>query len=165
MLHTYVHGGLCIAIQYDDVTLIINPTLDNVQQKQRLDIHPWQSYVYTYGENAFSTIDISTVFSLVRLDTSAIITVAWLSILYYHGDTPLAKIIWLTDLDLLLVDFSVGMDMANKIAWSVKVKTVVPINLTHMDDPIWFCREVMLYHRWVPKYLKNGQYVVHDFAI
>lgn len=160
MLHTYVHGGLCVAIQYDDTTLIINPTLDNMQQKQRLDQHPWAYFLDTLGVADMSGMPV--VFAVMQIDTSVIITVAWLSILYYHKDTPLLKVAWLIDLDLLLVDFSIGMDMACQVAWSVVAKTVVPININHSDDPVWFCREVMLHHRGVPKYLKNGQYVVHD---
>lgn len=160
MLHTYVHGGLCVAVQYNDVTLIINPTLGNIQQKQRISQHPWVSFVYTYGADVVN--DIPSIFSVVHIDTSVVVSVAWLSLLYYHGDTWLSKVAGLADLDLLLVDFSVGMDMACQVAGSVVAKTVVPINLIHTDDPIWFCREVMLHHRWVPKYLKNGQYVVHD---
>lgn len=160
MLHSYVHGGLCVAIQYDDVTLIINPTLDNMQQKQRLDQHPWAFFLDTLG-----VVDISCVpgvFAVAQIDTSIVVTVAWLTMLYYHADTLLTKVSWLADLDLLLVDFSIGMDMACQVAESVTAKTVVPINITYSDDPVWFCREVMLHHRGVPKYLKNGQYVVHD---
>jgi len=160
MLHTYIHGGLCIAIQYDATTLIVNPTLDNIQQQQRLLQHPGSFSINT------SDPDISnntpSVFSVVRIDASVVVTVAWLSILYYHGSTLLERVVWLADLDLLLVDFSIGIDMACQIAGVVTAKTVVPINLIHTDDPVWFCREIMLHHRWVPKYLKNGQYVVHD---
>lgn len=160
MLHSYVHGGLCVAIQYNDVTLVINPTLDNVQQKQRIDQHPWLSYLYTQDTSTHTVIP--DLFSLKTIETSIVITVAWLSILYYHAHTPLTKVAWLSDLDLLFVDFCIGMDAACHIASSVVAKTVVPINLTHSDDPIGFCREVMLHHRGVPKYLKNGQYIVHD---
>lgn len=161
MLHTYVHGGLCVAIQYNDVTLIINPTLDNIQQKQRLSQHPWSCVICSY-DMLDSANNLPVSFSVVTIDTSLIIEVAWLSILYYHKDTSLEKVVWLSNLDLLLVDFSGGTNLAFQVAASVTAKTVVPINLTHTDDPIWFCREVMLHHRWVPKYLKNGQYVVHD---
>ncbi len=163
MLHTYVHWWLCVAIQYDDITLIINPTLNNLQQKQRLDSHPGAFSIYSPD-----IIDINTIpriFAVLQIDTSLVITVAWLSLLYYHRDTSLSKVAWLSDLDLLLVDFSIGIDMACQLAWSVTAKTVVPINLNNTDDPVWFCREVMLHHCGVPKYLKNGQYVVHDVII
>gem|GEM_PF-2434313 len=40
------------------------------------------------------------------------------------------------NLDLLLIDFSVGVDMACQIAGTVKAKTIVPINLIHTDDPV-----------------------------
>lgn len=162
MLHSYVHGGLCVAIQYNDTTLIINPTEGNIQQQQRLAQHPWPCCLYTHGEYV-ATVVVPEVFSIGTIDTSIVVTVAWLTILYYHGDTALEKVLWLSDLDLLLIDFSVGTDIARAVA-AITAKTVVPINLTHNDDPIWFCRDVMLHHRGVPKYLKNGQYVVHDIV-
>ena len=161
MLHSYVQGGWCVVIQKDTDTLIINPTIDNFQQKQRLDEYVNAQTIYTYGDDC---IDDSTVacFSLECMDSCLLIMVDDVRIVYHCRDFPIDKWLVALDPDLLFVDMDIGFDNACDIASIVKAKTVVPINVKSTDDPIGFCREVMLHHRWVPKYLKPGQYIVHS---
>jgi hypothetical protein len=154
MLHSYVHGGDCVAIQYNDQTLVINQTTDNIQQIARITQHPW--VVSVSYDSVISGMYWN--FSVKKLNWGIIIVVADVCIVYHYRDPDfsLDRVP-----DLLLVDMSMGLNVACAVAARVKWKTIVPIALTSTDDPIGFCREVLLYNWWVPKYLKPGQYVVH----
>jgi len=160
MLHTYVQGGLCVVIQKDTQTLIINPTVDNFQQKQRLDSYKNPKIVYTYGDDCVGNTTIDC-FTLERVGQCLSIVVDDVCIVYHCRDFPLDTS-FASHPDLLLVDMGIGFDDVCRVASIIKAKTVVPINVMSTDDPIGFSREVMLHHRWVPKYLKPGQYIVHN---
>ena len=163
MLHTCIHGWWCISVQYNADTLILNPTSGNHQQAQRLAAYENAHVVYTIGDDSLQD-DYYTwwPFSLMIQWWFVRISVAWINILYHQYDMGLPSWSYVDTIDLLLVDVSVWFDHAYAIARVTKAKTVVPINVLSSDDPIEFCRIVMLEHLGVPKYLKNGQYVVHD---
>lgn len=164
MLHTYVHGWWCVAVQYNDTTLIFNPIIDNYQQTQRLSQHPGAHTIVTVGDWAIVGCYNRWAFSLDVVWWFVRICVAGINILYHQWDIwlPPDAFVSAVDLDLVLIDVSVWYDCAYAIAKKAKAKTVVPLCVTSYDDPIDFCREIMLQGLGVPKYLKNGQYVVHD---
>ncbi len=154
MLHTYVHGGDCVAIQNNDQTLVINQNLDNIQQATRISEYPWIVHI------CYDTVvsDQYWKFFVEKLDWGLLITVEDVCIVYHYRNPDF---VFDSVPDLLLVDMSIGWDSACVITSRIQWKIIVPIAVTSHDDPIGFCREVMLHNRWVPKYLKPGQYIVH----
>lgn len=166
MLQTYIHGGECVAIQCDNETLVCNPSSENVQQVERLTQHP-QQHVFHFSPWFIPEPLVFGPFSVAFYSSDdltalvAHIVVKDTHIFYHLWSDQLPMLLPVVPVDLLLVDMRLWFSSACAVAAAIHATIIVPICLCSQDDPIGFCREVMLHNRWSPKFLKNGQYIVH----
>ena len=166
MLQTYIHGGECIAIQCDAETLVCNPSSENAQQAERLIQHPHQHIIHFSLWSipqplAFGPFSVVFYVSDDLTTLVAHISVKNTHIFYHLWSHQLSMSLPVVSVNLLLVDLRLWLSSACAVVARIHATTVVPLSIHSQDDPIAFCREIMLHNWWIPKFLKNGQYVVH----
>lgn len=188
MLHTVIQWSACVHIVHDNWGLLLCPDMHNKQQIERLK--QWVTAIfspdgsenpdfdrYRPGVPVYSHTDvlIGKLMDIFAVQAYAIDGV-WFDYIISTGATSIyyqhvPYVLWdrygtvvanCAPISLGLFRLSEGIDNAVHIAQELHARTVVPlIGLAEDSLAIEYCRNIMLYNSWVPKYLKPGQYVVH----